>query len=183
MLNWLINWFSPKRKCQKKKPTGRSLRKSPKRRSLRKSPKRRSLRKSPKRRSPRKSPKRRSLRKSPKRRSRRRNRSTGHYRKVKSRKRRNSLKFNQYQKDLRKKIKSSGWFIVTMSGCDYCTTSKKILRTHKQKLRTVRLTDNNSSKIWSVTDKLTKKYRYFPMIFRNGKFFGGYVKLKSKFSK
>jgi glutaredoxin len=135
---------------------------SPKRR--RRSPKRKSKRRSPKRRSKRRSPKRRSKRRSPKRRSKRR--SSDKYREV-----------------LRQKIKSSDWFIVTMSGCGYCTESKKILLTHNQKFKTVRLTENNSAKIWEVTDNISKKYRYFPMIFSKGKFFGGYRELKKKFPK
>jgi len=85
---------------------------------------------------------------------------------------------------LKKKIKSADWFIVTMKGCGYCGDAKKILRSRGQKYKTIVLTDKNEKEIWAVTDKIAKKkYRYFPMIFRKGKFVGGYGELKEKYSR
>ena len=155
MVSWLTNLFSPKRAKRKSKTRRR---KSSKRKSRRKSPKKKSRRrKSPKRRKSRQ-------RKSPKKRSRRRK--------------------SPMRDTLKKKIKSADWFIVTMKGCGYCGDAKKILRSRGQKYKTIVLTDKNEKEIWAVTDKIAKKkYRYFPMIFRKGKFVGGYGELKEKYSR
>ncbi len=162
MVSWLTNLFSPKR--AKRKSKSRRRKKKSRRRSRRRgSPKKRSRR--------RKSPKRRKSRRrgSPKKRSRRR----------KSPKRRKS----PMKDTLKKKIKSADWFIVTMKGCGYCGDAKKSLRSRGQKYKTIVLTDKNEKEIWAVTDKIAKKkYRYFPMIFRKGKFVGGYEELKAKYS-
>jgi glutaredoxin len=98
----------------------------------------------------------------------------------KPRHRRTSSSPRRYTKedDLKKKIKSSDWFIVTINGCGYCKESKNILKSRKEKYKSIVLNDKNQDKIWAVTDKIAKKkYRYFPMIFRNGKFLGGYKEL------
>ena len=80
---------------------------------------------------------------------------------------------------LKKKIKSTEWFIVTMEGCGYCTEAKKILTSNGKKYRSIALTNKNKEEIWDVTDKIIdEKYRYFPMIFHKGKFVGGYGDLK-----
>ena len=69
-----------------------------------------------------------------------------------------------------------------MKGCGYCDDAKNLLRTNKQKYKSIVLTDNNEDQIWAVTDKIAKKkYRYFPMIFHKGKFMGGYGELHDKY--
>ena len=117
-------------------------------------------------------------RKSSKRKSRRKSRQR------KSPKKRSRRRKSPMRDTLKKKIKSADWFIVTMKGCGYCGDAKKILRSRGQKYKTIVLTDKNEKEIWAVTDKIAKKkYRYFPMIFRKGKFVGGYGELKEKYSR
>ena len=206
MIQWLTNLFSDKRTPRKSTSRvtkssnrkDRNIRRSPKRRSpKRRSPKRRSpKRRSPKRRSPkRRSPKRRSpKRRSPKRRSPKRRSPKRRSPKRRSPKRRSPKRRSPKRRSpkrrrpsaagaLKKKIKSTDWFIVTMKGCGYCSEAKKILRSRGLKYKSIVLTDKNQKKIWDVTDKIAKKkYRYFPMIFRKGKFIGGYGELKDRYS-
>ena len=191
MVQWLTNLFSPKQSTKKREKVRKSRRrKSKRKKSRRKSRRRKSRRKSRKRKSMRKSRKRKSMRKSKRRKSMRKSRKRKSKRKSmrKSRKRKSMRKsttgLSSFQRNLQQKIKTSPWFICTMKGCGYCNEAKKILKSHHQKYRSIALTDKNSEKIWAVTDKLAKeKYRYFPMIFHKGKFFGGYTELKKKFNK
>ena len=185
MVHWLANLFSPRRarKSPKRKSRRRPKRsKSPKRKSPKRgSPKRKSRkRSSPKRKSPkRKSPK----RKSPKRKSRKRSSPKRGSPKRGSPKRK-SRKASGARGSLEHRIKSADWFIVTMKGCRFCGEAKKLLRANGQKYKSTVLTEKNEDKIWPVTDKLAKKkYRYFPMIFRRGRFFGGYGELQKKYEK
>ena len=157
---------SPKRRSPKRKSPKR---KSPKRRSpKRKSPKRKSpKRKSPKRKSPkRRSPKRKSpKRKSPKRRSPKRKSP-----KRKSPKRKSSFKSPR-------DIKSVEWYIFTINTCVYCNKAKKLLEDHNKSFISTEINDQNSKDIYNSIDALTDNYRYFPIIFHNGKFIGGYTEL------
>ena len=81
------------------------------------------------------------------------------------------------------KLQGVDWFIITMEGCGYCDEAKKLLKTHKLKFKTQMLTQKNQDRIYESIDSLTKKYRYFPMIFYKGKFLGGYKELKKKLEK
>ena len=183
-MNWLTNLFSPKRARKRSSPRRKSTkvtrrRKSPKRKTAR-SPRRKSTKVTRRR----KSPKRKTAR-SPRRKSTKvtRRRKSPKSKTTRSPRRKSTKRIANKRGDaLRTKIKSSDWFIVTMDGCGYCTEAKKILRSHGQKFKSLKLTDKNENKIWAVTDKLAKKkYRYFPMIFHKGKFFGGYGELHDKY--
>ena len=119
-------------------------------------------------------------RKSPKRKTRshskKKRKSPKKKRKSPKKKRKSS---KRVESTLKKKIKSTEWFIVTMEGCGYCTEAKKILTSNGKKYRSIALTNKNKEEIWDVTDKIIdEKYRYFPMIFHKGKFVGGYGDLK-----
>jgi len=76
------------------------------------------------------------------------------------------------------KLKNIDWFIITMDGCNYCDEAKKLLQKNKLKLHSQMLTKSNKDKIYESIDIMTKKYRYFPIIFYKGKFLGGYTELK-----
>jgi glutaredoxin len=75
------------------------------------------------------------------------------------------------------------WFIITMDGCGYCDEAKKLLKQHKLPFKTQMITEKNKDKIYESIDPLTKKYRYFPVIFYKGKFIGGFKELKQKLEK
>jgi glutaredoxin len=176
MAHWLANLLSPRR--ARKSPTRRSRRQSRPIRS--KSVKRGSYKRmSPTRSSPKRSSPKRS---SPTRSSPKRSSPTRSSPKRSSPKRMPRTK--KTQSSLEHRIRSTDWFIVTTKGCGFCGESKKLLRANGQKYKSRELTEKNEDKIWPVTDKLAKKkYRYFPMIFRKGKFFGGYGELQKKYEK
>ena len=165
---------SPKRKSPKRKSPS-PKRKSPKRKSpspKRKSPKRKSpspKRKSPKRKSPkRKSPKRKSpspKRKSPKRKS-------------KSLKLKSNSSKNSAFSNIKELIQKNEWFIVSLDGCTYCDKSKELIKSKGSKFESESLNDSNKNYIYQSIDSLTNNYRYFPIIFHNGKFIGGYGELQ-----
>lgn len=69
------------------------------------------------------------------------------------------------------------WFVITKEGCSYCSESKKLLLSKKQKFEALVLDNNNRDIIYNCIDKITNNYRYFPMIFLNCKFVGGYTDL------
>ena len=75
------------------------------------------------------------------------------------------------------------WFILTINGCGYCDEAKKLLKQHKLPFKTQMSTENNKDKIYESIDPLTKKYRYFPVIFYKGKFIGGFKELKQTIEK
>ena len=75
------------------------------------------------------------------------------------------------------------WFIVTMDGCGHCDEAKKLLKQHKLPFKTQMITEKNKDKIYESIDPLTKKYRYFPIIFYKGKFIGGFKELKQQLEK
>ena len=80
------------------------------------------------------------------------------------------------------KLQGIDWFIVTMEGCIYCDDAKKLLKKHKLRFNTQMLTQTNKDTIYESIDNMTKKYRYFPIIFYKGEFLGGYTELKKKLS-
>ena len=69
-----------------------------------------------------------------------------------------------------------------MDGCTYCDDAKKLLQKHKFKFHTQMLTQKTKDTIYESIDNMTKKYRYFPIIFYKGEFLGGYTELKKKLS-
>ena len=77
-------------------------------------------------------------------------------------------------------ITTSDWFMIKKKGCSYCDKAKDLLKSKKIKFRYRTLTDKNKKAIFKITDPLTKKYHYFPMIFHKGKFVGGYKELSKQ---
>ena len=55
--------------------------------------------------------------------------------------------------------------------------AKALLREKKVTFKTYNAT---SDKVFEKTDKMTKGYHYFPMIFKKGKFVGGYTELEKE---
>lgn len=77
-------------------------------------------------------------------------------------------------------ITTSDWFMIKKKGCSYCDKAKDLLKSKRIKFYYRTLTDKNKGTIFKITDPLTKKYRYFPMIFHKGKFIGGYKELSKR---
>ena len=72
----------------------------------------------------------------------------------------------------------NSWFLYTKKGCPYCDKAKKLLFNVGQYYISKEVTEYNKAKIYSEIDHLTKTYRYFPIIFKNGKFLGGFKELE-----
>ena len=79
-------------------------------------------------------------------------------------------------------VPKSGWYVITKEGCPYCINAKELLAKNNQKYTILKLDDNNRQLIYQNVDHLTNKYRYVPMVFKDGKFIGGYDKLKERFN-
>ena len=69
-----------------------------------------------------------------------------------------------------------GITIYTKKGCGYCDKAKKYLLDYGYKInREILVTEDNMNDVYRDVDKLSNTYRYFPMIFIDGSFMGGYV--------
>jgi glutaredoxin len=77
-------------------------------------------------------------------------------------------------------IKSSGsWTVYTKNGCGYCRKAKQLLSDHDLSYKEIEITDQNKISIYKKIDKKTKKYRFFPIIFKDDIFVGGYTELET----
>ena len=75
--------------------------------------------------------------------------------------------------------KDDDWTIYTLSWCGYCKAAKSLLREKKQKF--VEHDVSQLSNVNSCLSNLTKEYQLYPMIFKKGKFIGGFSDLKNHF--
>lgn len=75
-------------------------------------------------------------------------------------------------------MRKSEFVLYTIQGCGYCSDVRDILEKANRAYTEIKVTSKNQESVYKATDPLTKRYRYFPMIFRNGKFVGGYAELK-----
>jgi glutaredoxin len=73
------------------------------------------------------------------------------------------------------------YILFTKSGCPYCQKAKELLEAKGQKLKITEVNDSNKEKIYAKIDKKTDSYRYFPVIFNDDKFIGGYTELEKIF--
>lgn len=70
------------------------------------------------------------------------------------------------------------WTVYTKKGCPYCMNAKQLLIDNKQNIVIIEVNETNKDTIYEAIDDLTGKYRYFPVIFENSKFIGGFAELK-----
>jgi glutaredoxin len=83
-------------------------------------------------------------------------------------------------------INNNNWFIVTKKGCPYCDKAKMLLKSHHLDYGEYEITRQTSTNINDELSKFTDGYKYFPKIFKNGNFIGGYselLKLETKVQK
>jgi glutaredoxin len=73
------------------------------------------------------------------------------------------------------------WFIVTKEGCPSCIKAKDFLETKNIKVKYESYNNENKNVAIKKYSKKTNNYEYFPMIFYNNKFIGGFVDLEKKF--
>jgi glutaredoxin len=83
----------------------------------------------------------------------------------------------------------SGYTIYSITGCDYCDKSKKLIKNNLKECKTNNCdkyvsTLRDSDEFYAFMNKHTiKSYKYFPMIFYDNKFIGGYQELMSHVKK
>ena len=77
-----------------------------------------------------------------------------------------------------KNIDNSRYIIYSKEGCPYCNNAKKLLNDKNIAFNEIKVTDKNIETIYSQIDKITKNYRYFPIIIKNNKFIGGFAELQ-----
>lgn len=136
-------------------------------------------RKSLRKKSARKSSKRNSRKRTIRRKSRqtRRRKSIRKSRRKPSKRKSRSAKRSIKRKNFKPTLK--GWYIITKEGCPYCKDAKNLLDNKGQKYKSINMTSSNREKIYKDIDLLTKNYRYVPMVFKDGKFIGGFSELKT----
>ncbi len=83
----------------------------------------------------------------------------------------------------KRSVKRCKYTVYTKVGCGYCRKAKALLRKYGFKYNEIKLTDKNKDEIYAKIDKKTKDYRYFPIIFCNNRFIGGYTELEKKMIK
>lgn len=82
-------------------------------------------------------------------------------------------------KAIPKPNKNDDWTIYTLSWCGYCKAAKSLL-----KEKNIKFVEHDVSELSNVSDclsNLTKSYNLYPMIFKKGKFIGGFSDLKNEF--
>ena len=72
---------------------------------------------------------------------------------------------------------NNNWEIYTKKGCTYCHRAIQLLDELGIKYINTVVTEKNKSTIYKKLDPHTNEYRYFPMIFNDGNFIGGYDEL------
>ncbi len=118
-----------------------------------------------------KSPKRKSRRKSPKRKSRRKSRRKSPKRK--------SPKRKSPKRKSRRKSPSDRWDVYTMDGCPWCEKAEELLL-NKGKNYTSSVGVGNPIVEKKMKEAGRTDYKYWPKIFHNDKFIGGYSDLEKR---
>lgn len=80
----------------------------------------------------------------------------------------------------------TGYTMYSISGCNYCKKSKDLIQTKCKECKTHNCdkyvaTLRDSDEFYAFMNKYTNKnYKYFPMIFYDHKFIGGYQELQTQ---
>jgi glutaredoxin 3 len=73
------------------------------------------------------------------------------------------------------------WVIYTKKDCVYCEAAKTLLKQNGLSFIDINVNDLNKSDIYKLIDASTNSYRYFPIIFKDNRFIGGYNELNEFF--
>ena len=72
------------------------------------------------------------------------------------------------------------YILYGKESCIYCKEAVQMLKTRNKNYKYVEIkNDKQLETLYNIIDKKTNNYRYFPIIFKNGKFIGGYTELKN----
>ena len=70
------------------------------------------------------------------------------------------------------------WEVYTLVGCPYCDKAKKLLEKHHKKFKSVVGAGNPVIEREIIMKGAPRDYHYWPKIFHNGIFIGGYSDLE-----
>ena len=80
-------------------------------------------------------------------------------------------------------LSKKGFTIYTKEGCGYCTKAKDLIKEAGYPvIKEILVTEDNKTDIYNYLDIYTNSYRYFPMVFWNGKFIGGYADVLQEYN-
>jgi glutaredoxin len=82
----------------------------------------------------------------------------------------------------KKLLKEDEWFIFTIDSCPSCKKAKELFNLLRIKYKQIEVKESEKTIIFSELKELTNDYKYFPIIFKNGIFIGGYDKLNEMFT-
>ena len=68
--------------------------------------------------------------------------------------------------------------IYSLEGCSACVKTKELFKSKSIRYKEIPVNDKNLNSVYAEIDSKTNGYRYFPIIFKDGKFIGGYADLK-----
>jgi glutaredoxin len=81
----------------------------------------------------------------------------------------------------------TGFTIYSKSGCSNCTKVKKLLLDNQSFFLDVScdefLIEDKEGFLAFIKERANKEYRIFPMVFKDGKFIGGFTETKLHFDK
>jgi glutaredoxin len=88
------------------------------------------------------------------------------------------LKEGKIGKGLVQSFKEDEWFIFTINNCGSCKKAKELFNLLKIKYKQLEVKDSEKDIVLSELKLATSNYKYFPVIFKNKNFIGGYVELE-----
>jgi glutaredoxin len=85
-------------------------------------------------------------------------------------------------KNVLQNVKEDEWIIFTLNSCSSCTKAKELFNLHKIKYNQIEVKESERKNVLSDLKDNTGDYKYFPIIFKNKQFIGGYDDLKKMFT-
>lgn len=70
------------------------------------------------------------------------------------------------------------WVLYAKENCPYCKKAYDFLTERDEIVSKIQMTPDNKKHYYEKIDKLTDSYRYFPIIFYDRKFIGGFYELE-----
>jgi glutaredoxin len=72
---------------------------------------------------------------------------------------------------------TDSWIIYTKEGCPFCVKAKNLLKLYKQNYMIIEIDPIDGKRVFNGMKDKIGDYQYFPVIFFNDKFIGGYSQL------
>jgi glutaredoxin len=85
-------------------------------------------------------------------------------------------------KNVIQNVKEDEWIIFTLNSCSSCTKAKELFNSLKIKYNQIEVKESERKNVLSELKDITSNYKYFPIIFKNKIFIGGYDDLNKMFT-